>query len=61
MAMAGVLGAVAIAIPYIVVPLRRSMGLPTYQWDANPESHPVSWFAQVLSRGPLLPRRQPGR
>ena len=30
-------------MPFIIVPIRRSMGLPTYQWDgpSDPDQHPV--------------------
>lgn len=41
MVFAAVLGIGSVAIPYVVVPIRRSLGLPTYQWDASPASHPV--------------------
>ena len=50
MLMATCIGVGALALPAIVVPIRRSMGLPTYQWDADVEQHPVrvylrSWGA----------------
>jgi len=32
----------AAALPYVLVPIRKNLGLPTYQWDADPETHPVS-------------------
>jgi|APCry1669189665_1035243.scaffolds.fasta_scaffold118096_1 hypothetical protein len=41
MVIAAVLGGVAVSVPVIVVPIRRSLGLPTYQWDADPKTHPV--------------------
>ena len=41
MVIAGVIAGVSMFMPYVVVPIRRSLGLPTYQWDANPETHPV--------------------
>lgn len=41
MMISGVIAAVAIAVPYVVVPIRRKLGLPTYQWDADPATHPV--------------------
>lgn len=48
MVIAGVFGLSAIAIPYVVVPIRRSLGLPTYQWDADPSTHPVSNAADSI-------------
>lgn len=42
MVIAAVLGIGSIAIPYVVVPIRRHLGLPTYQWDNDPATHPVS-------------------
>lgn len=42
MVIAAVLGIGSIAIPYVVVPIRRHLGLPTYQWDNDPSTHPVS-------------------
>jgi hypothetical protein len=42
MAVAGIIALGALVLPYVVVPIRRSMGLPTYQWDADPKTHPVS-------------------
>ena len=41
MVIAAVLGGVAVTIPIVVVPIRRSLGLATYQWDADPRTHPV--------------------
>jgi hypothetical protein len=42
----------AAALPYVLVPIRKSMGLPTYQWDADPETHPVrsivSYYLSVV-------------
>jgi hypothetical protein len=35
-------GVGGLALPLVIVPIRRAMGLPTYQWDADPEEHPVS-------------------
>jgi len=40
MAVAGLIAAGALALPYVVVPVRRAMGLPTYQWDADARTHP---------------------
>ena len=40
MMIAGIFGGLSIIVPYIVVPIRKSLGLPTYQWDANPKTHP---------------------
>jgi hypothetical protein len=40
MAIAGLVAFGALVLPYAVVPLRRAWGLPTYQWDADPASHP---------------------
>ena len=40
MALAGLIAAGALALPYVVVPARRAMGLPTYQWDADARTHP---------------------
>lgn len=37
-------GVGALGMPFIIVPIRRSLGLPTYQWDANPDDHPVRGF-----------------
>ena len=31
----------AVSIPFIVVPIRRSLGKPTYQWDSDVDNHPV--------------------
>jgi len=41
MMLSAVIGIAAIAVPVVVVPIRRELGLPTYQWDAD-LSHPVS-------------------
>ena len=41
MFIAGLLCAVSICLPYTVVPMRRAMGLATYQWDNDPATHPV--------------------
>lgn len=48
MAVAGFIALGALVLPYVVVPIRRSMGLPTYQWDADPKTHPVSRFISLL-------------
>ena len=40
MALAGLIAAGALALPYVVVPARRAMGPPTYQWDADARTHP---------------------
>ena len=40
MAIAGIIAAAALVMPYVVVPLRRALGLPTYQWDADVRTHP---------------------
>ena len=36
-------GVGSLTMPFIIVPIRRSMGLPTYQWDgpSDPDQHPV--------------------
>ncbi len=53
MMISGIIAAVAIAIPYVVVPIRRKLGLPTYQWDADPKTHPVRTAAAAAgSRAP---------
>lgn len=49
MAVAGFIALGALVLPYVVVPIRRSMGLPTYQWDADPKTHPVSFFFVIQS------------
>jgi hypothetical protein len=48
MAVAGFIAFGALILPYVVVPIRRSMGLPTYQWDADPKTHPVSIIVDLL-------------
>ncbi len=50
MMLSGIIGLSAIALPFFIVPVRRSMGLPTYQWDADPKTHPVSGAARALAR-----------
>lgn len=40
MMISALLAGTAIAIPTIVVPIRRKFGLPTYQWDADAKSNP---------------------
>jgi hypothetical protein len=41
MVIAGVLAFGGLVLPYIVVPMRRAAGLPTYQWDSNTATNPV--------------------
>lgn len=45
------LGAVALSLPLVVVPIRRSMGLPTDQYDG-----PKIPAFMLKSRGHLAPR-----
>lgn len=40
MVLSTIIGVSALCLPFIVIPIRRSMGLPTYQWDADVETHP---------------------
>lgn len=48
MAIAGGIAFVGMLMPYVVVPLRRAAGLPTYQWDADPATHPyISHFGDA--------------
>lgn len=47
MVISGVIAAVGLSLPYLVVPIRRSMGLPTYQWDSDTNTNPVRLFALV--------------
>ncbi len=56
MMISAVIGGVAIFAPYVVVPIRRNLGLPTYQWDADPTTHPVCRLAggTMPSRAALL-------
>ena len=42
MVIAGVIAGVSMFMPYVVVPIRKRLGLATYQWDADPATHPVS-------------------
>ncbi len=42
-------GGTALVLPYVVVPIRKRLGLPTYQWDADPNTHPVR--ARAGARG----------
>ena len=49
MVLSTIIGVSALCLPFIVIPIRRSMGLPTYQWDADVETHPVrarGWAAR---------------
>ena len=54
MVIAGALAFVGLVMPYVVVPMRRAAGLPTYQWDSDTATSPVrppSWapaLRQVL-------------
>ena len=41
MVIAGVMCAVAISMPYTIIPIRRSLGFSTHQWDNDPNTHPV--------------------
>jgi hypothetical protein len=46
MVIAGALAFVGLVMPYVVVPMRRAAGLPTYQWDSDTATSPVrppSW------------------
>jgi hypothetical protein len=52
MAVAGIIALGALVLPYVVVPIRRSMGLPTYQWDADPKTHPVSCLSVFFYLSP---------
>ena len=52
MAIAGVIAGVSLFMPYVVVPIRRRLGLATYQWDADPATHPVS--RQLLEPSPRV-------
>lgn len=47
MVISGVIAAVGLSLPYLVVPIRRSMGLPTYQWDSDTNTNPVRLFTLV--------------
>lgn len=48
MVIAGIMCVVAIAMPYTIIPIRRSLGYPTHQWDNDPATHPVR-SAHVLA------------
>ena len=41
MVISGVIAVIGLSLPYVVVPIRRSMGLPTYQWDSDTNTNPV--------------------
>ena len=54
MVLSTIIGVSALCLPFIVIPIRRSMGLPTYQWDADVETHPVrarGWAAHSVRAG----------
>ncbi len=40
MVISGVLAFVGLVLPYVIVPMRRTAGLPTYQWDSDTSTHP---------------------
>jgi hypothetical protein len=41
MVIAGALCVFSLALPYAVVPVRKSLGLSTHQWDNDPATHPM--------------------
>ena len=41
MVISGVLAFVGLVLPYVIVPMRRNAGLPTYQWDSDTSTNPV--------------------
>ncbi len=64
MVIAGVLAFTGLVMPYVIVPMRRAAGLPTYQWDSNTSTNPVRrWVARAALAPPLClvqhPARQP--
>lgn len=42
MVIAGIIGVTGLALPWVAVPIRRSLGLDTYMADAD-LSHPVGY------------------
>ena len=44
MAISGIAALIFMAMPYAIVPIRRSMGLPTHQWDTDPATSHVRFF-----------------
>ena len=56
MVISGVIAFVGLVLPYVIVPMRRNAGLPTYQWDADTSTNPVRLARRsfVSSRVPAL-------
>jgi hypothetical protein len=48
MVISGVMAFVGLLLPYVIVPMRRNAGLPTYQWDSDTSSNPVSSYPWPL-------------
>ena len=46
MAIAGIAALLFMSLPYAVVPLRKSLGLETHQWDADPATSHVRVLAK---------------
>lgn len=49
MVIAGLIGVTGLALPWVAVPIRRSLGLDTYMADAD-LSHPVGYGSMALLR-----------
>jgi hypothetical protein len=47
----------AVALPFVIVPARRAANLPTYQWDADPATHPVRCAPDAAGAGRRRGRR----
>jgi len=63
MMISAIVAGAAIALPAVIVPIRRKMGLPTYQWDGVAATNPVRFshgtprkWALVAGVSPQLER-----
>lgn len=59
MVISGVLAFVGLVLPYVIVPIRRNAGLPTYQWDSDTSTNPVRSPCAMGGSGAGLPCTSP--
>jgi hypothetical protein len=53
MAIAGIAALLFMSLPYAVVPLRKSLGFETHQWDADPATSHVRVLAGAATGAPF--------
>lgn len=50
MMISALMAGASVALPLIVVPIRKSLGLPTYQWDGDAKTNPVRRAILAVAR-----------